>query len=80
MRHAFNTFLSTSASASASVLPSLNAFSFFHPCLQSLTRIQTTIIQRVPRRHYLIPHKEIVWEFRLNNIRPELRYARIREC
>ena len=72
MRHAFNTFLSTSAS----LLPSLNAFSF-HPCLLNLTRIQPTIIQRVPRQQFgfgLISTDD-EWEFRLKNIRPSPRYA-----
>ena len=65
MRHAFNTFFSTSASA----LPSLNTLSF-HPRLQSLTRIRPTIIQRVPRRQLhvgLIAQDE--WGFQLRNMR-----------
>ena len=64
MRHTFNTFLSTSASA----LPSLNAFSF-HFCLQSLTRIRPTIIQRVPRRQFSLVGED-EWGFQLRNMRP----------
>ena len=72
MRHTFNTFkpFKTFLSTSASALPSLHAFPF-HPCLQSLTRIQPTIIQRVPRRQTSdFPSKKDRWEFRLKNIRP----------
>ena len=71
MRHAFNTFLSTSASL---LLPSLNAFPF-HPCLLNLTRIQPTIIQRVPRRQFSYASiRGIDWDFGLKNIRHE-KYA-----
>ena len=62
----FKTFLSTSASASA--LPPLNAFPF-HPCLQSLTRIQPTIIQRVSRRQYVPELGEEEWLYHLRNFR-----------
>ena len=73
MRHTSNTFntFKTFLSTSASALPSLHAFPS-HPCLQSLTRIQPTIIQRVPRRQSSDFHmKKDRWDFRLTNIRPQ---------
>ena len=72
MRHAFNPFnpfLSTSPSA----FPLINPFPF-RPHLKSLTRIQPTIIQRVPRRQLFLKRPGL-WQSGLRNIRPEIRYT-----
>ena len=75
MRHAFNTFntfnyfLSTSASA----FPLINPLPFRH-FLKSLTRIQPTVIQRVPRRRIFLQRPDL-WESGVKNIRLDFRYT-----